>query len=92
MVPYYILFFNDIASRSVHIAGITPHPDNRWMKQIARNVTDTEDGFLRDTQYLILGRDTNTPMSFVTSHGRLQNVKSVTVRNRKLPAPWINPL
>jgi transposase InsO family protein len=28
------------------------------MKQIARNVTDTEDGFLRGTRYLILDRDT----------------------------------
>jgi len=52
------LFFIDIASRSVHVAGFTPHPDNRWMTQIARNVTDTEDGFLRGTRYLILDRDT----------------------------------
>jgi transposase InsO family protein len=58
LVTYYVLFFIDIASRSVHIAGITPHPDNRWMKQIARNVTDAEDGFLRGTRYLILDRDT----------------------------------
>jgi hypothetical protein len=35
----YFLFFIDIASRSVHIAGITPHPDNAWMTQIARNIT-----------------------------------------------------
>jgi hypothetical protein len=26
------------------------------MKQIARNVTDTEEGFLRGTRYLILDR------------------------------------
>ena len=58
LVTYYILFFIDIASRSVHIAGITPHPDNRWMKQIARNVTDAEDGFLRGKRHLILDRDT----------------------------------
>ena len=58
LVTYYILFFIDIASRSVHIAGITPHPDNRWMTQIARNITDTESGFLRGTRYLILDRDT----------------------------------
>jgi putative transposase len=58
LVTYYILFFIDIASRSVHIAGITPHPDNRWMTQIARNITDTEAGFLRNTRYLILDRDT----------------------------------
>jgi len=58
LVTYYILFFIDIASRSVHVAGVTPHPDNRWMTQIARNVTDTADGFLRGTRYLILDRDT----------------------------------
>jgi transposase InsO family protein len=58
LVTYYILFFIDIASRSVNIAGITPHPDNRWMKQIARNATDAEDGFLRGPRHLILDRDT----------------------------------
>ncbi len=58
LVTYYILFFIDIASRSVHIAGVTPHPDNRWIRQIARNLTDAEDGFLRDTRFLILDRDT----------------------------------
>jgi hypothetical protein len=39
LVTQYILFFIDIASRSVHLAGITPHPDNSWMTQIARNIT-----------------------------------------------------
>jgi len=58
LVTYYILFFIDIASRSVHIAGITPHPDNRWMVQIARNLTDAKDGVLRGKRYLILDRDT----------------------------------
>ena len=58
LVTYYVLFFIDIASRSVHIAGITPHPDNRWMTQMARNVTDVDEGFLRGTRYLILDRDT----------------------------------
>jgi putative transposase len=58
LITYYILFFIDLASRSVHIAGITPHPDNRWMKQIARNVTDVEAGFLRGKRYVILDRDT----------------------------------
>ena len=32
-----ILLFIDIASRSVHVAGITPHPDSSWMTQLARN-------------------------------------------------------
>ncbi len=57
LVTHYILFFIDIASRSVHVAGITPHPDNSWMTQIARNVTDVDGGFLRGKRYLILDRD-----------------------------------
>ena len=43
LVTHYILFFIDIASRSVHVAGITPNPDNSWMTQIARNITDVND-------------------------------------------------
>jgi hypothetical protein len=57
LVTQYILFFIDIASRSVHVAGITPHPDNSWMTQIARNITDVDDGFLRGKRHLILDRD-----------------------------------
>jgi hypothetical protein len=57
LVTQYVLFFIDIASRSVHVAGITPHPDNSWMTQIARNITDADDGFIRGTRYLILDRD-----------------------------------
>ncbi len=64
LITHYLLFFIDIASRKVHVAGITPHPDNAWMTQIARNVTDTHDGFLRDTRYLIMGRDTKYSDAF----------------------------
>lgn len=32
-------------------AGITAHPDNSWMTQIARNITDMDDGFLRGKRY-----------------------------------------
>ncbi len=70
LITYYILFFIDIGTRSVHIAGITPHPDNRWMKQIARNVTDAEEGFLRGTRYLILDRDTKYSDEFRSALAR----------------------
>lgn len=58
LVTYYVLFFIDIGSRAVNIAGITAHPDNRWMTQIARNVTDLNNGFLCEKRHLILDRDT----------------------------------
>src|SRR3977135_1026669 len=34
---FYVLFFIHLESRRVDIAGITVHPDEPWMKQIARN-------------------------------------------------------
>ena len=39
LVTYYVLFFIHLSSRKVHVAGVTPHPDEQWMKQVARNVT-----------------------------------------------------
>ena len=57
LVTYYVLFFIHLASRRVHVAGVTPHPDQCWMVQIARNVTMEEWGFLTPGQYLIHDRD-----------------------------------
>ena len=57
LVRYWIFFVIDIGSRRVHIAGITDQPSEAWMKQIARNLTDCVDGFLKQTRYLILDRD-----------------------------------
>src|SRR5439155_15918178 len=51
------LFFIHLASRRVHVAGVTPHPDERWMVQTARNVTMADWGFLSPGQYLIHDRD-----------------------------------
>ena len=46
LVTYYVLFFIHLGSRKVHIAGVTPHPNEAWMVQVARNVTMEEWGFL----------------------------------------------
>jgi putative transposase len=64
LVTHYLLFFIDIATRSVHIAGITTNPDTSWMLQVARNLTDTDGGFLLDKRYLILDRDTKYSDAF----------------------------
>src|SRR5262249_51379286 len=57
LVTYYVLFFLHLGSRQVHIAGMTPHPNEAWMMQVARNVTMEEWGFLSPGQYLIHDRD-----------------------------------
>lgn len=57
LVRYWVFFVIDIKTRRVEIAGITPNPSGTWMKQIARNLTDAEDGFLLKIRYLIIDRD-----------------------------------
>jgi len=57
LVTYYVLFFIHLGSRQVHVAGVTPHPHQVWMTQVARNVTMEEWGFLAPGQYLIHDRD-----------------------------------
>ena len=64
LITYYVLFFIKLGSREVYIAGITPHPNEEWMKQIARNLTMDDWGFLCDCKYLILDRDTKFCKSF----------------------------
>jgi transposase InsO family protein len=57
LVTYYVLFFIHLGSRKVHVAGVTPHPETRWMVQMARNVTMEQWGFLAPGLYLIHDRD-----------------------------------
>lgn len=80
LVTYYILFFIHIETRRVEIAGITQHPDERWMQQMARNVTMEEWGFLQSCRYLIHDRDTKYTKSFQTI------LEAVQVKPVKLPA------
>jgi transposase InsO family protein len=80
LVTYYVLFFIRLESRRVEVAGITRHPNEAWMKQIARNVTMDEWGFLEGCRYLIHDRDTKFTDSFRAI------VKSSDVEPLKLPA------
>jgi putative transposase len=57
LITYYILFFLWVDTREVHLAGVTLHPDQRWMTQIARNMTMADWSILPPGQYLIHDRD-----------------------------------
>ena len=54
---YFVFFVIALKTRRVHIAGIHPQPDGRWMEQMARNLTDPVDCFLRTARQLIHDRD-----------------------------------
>ena len=79
LITYYVLFFIHIGSRKVYSAGITPHPNEQWMNQIARNVTMEGWGFLTGCKYLIHDRDTKFCNSFRGI------IKSGGVKPLKLP-------
>ena len=64
LVTFYLLFVMEVATRRVHFAGCTASPDERWMKQVARNVTDSDDGFLVGTRYLLMDRDAKFSAAF----------------------------
>ncbi len=64
LVTYYVLFFIHLDTRRVHIAGITPDPHARWMKQIARNISMPGWGFLESRRYLIIDRDSKFTGAF----------------------------
>jgi transposase InsO family protein len=79
LVRYFVLFIIDLKTRRVEVAGIAQQPDGEWMKQIARNLTDADDGFLNEAHYLIHDRD---PL-FTRTFGEL--LKSCDVKTVKLP-------
>ena len=51
-------FFIHLESRQVDIGGITVHPGELWMKQIARKATMDNSSALRKCKYLLHDRDT----------------------------------
>src|SRR5499427_2010060 len=66
LVTYYVLVVMELATRRVHIAGITPHPTAAFMQQCARQLTDPFDGFLLGKRYLLHDRDTKFTQAFDT--------------------------
>jgi len=64
LVTFYLLFVMELKTRRVHFAGCTPNPHDSWMKQVARELTNYEDGFLNGKQYLLMDRDSKFSDSF----------------------------
>src|SRR3989441_679999 len=64
LVTYYVLVVMELATRRVHIAGMTPHPTAAFMQQCARQLTDPFEGFLVSKRYLLHDRDTKFTQAF----------------------------
>jgi putative transposase len=76
---YFVLFVLELKTRRVKIAGIHHQPHGEWMEQMARNLTDAVDGFLRAKRHLIHDRDP------LYTHAFLDILKSSGVQPIKLP-------
>ena len=66
LATYYVLFFLHLETRRVTLAGITQHPTEEWMVQMARNAVDDVDGALLSTRFALHDRDTKFCHSFRT--------------------------
>jgi hypothetical protein len=80
LVTYYLLFVMELATRRVHLAACSPTLGDPFMKQMARNLTDPFDGFLKDKRYILMGRDGNFSDAFRTI------LKDAGVEPVRLPA------
>ena len=65
---------------SLMISAFAPQPNGEWIKQIGRNLTDADEGFLNGTRYLIYDR---APL-FTQEFSEI--LKSSSVKAVKLPA------
>ena len=64
LVTHYVLFFLHLETRRVSLAGITRHPTQAWMEQIARNAIDEDSGYLHRVRYVLHDRGTKFCASF----------------------------
>jgi hypothetical protein len=51
-IHYMVFFVIVVKTRAVEIVGIAPNPDGEGMQQMAQNLTDSVDGFLRNATHL----------------------------------------
>ena len=54
---FYVLFFMELSTRRVHLAGITTNPDGRWVTQQARNLLMRLDDEDVRRRFLVRDRD-----------------------------------
>jgi len=57
LATYYVLFFIHLETRRITLAGITRHPTEAWITQMARNAVDNTAGRLRQCRYVLHDRD-----------------------------------
>jgi transposase InsO family protein len=81
---FYVLFFIELATRRVHLAGITSNPDGRWVTQQARNLLmQFDDDGVRRPRVLIRDRDSK----FTREFGEVFRSEGIRVIKAPVRAP-----
>lgn len=80
----YVLFFIELSTRRVHMAGATTRPDSAWVTQQARNLSIT--GRLDDKHLFIRDRDAK----FSGSFDEVLSTEGLTVVKTPVRAPRAN--
>ena len=60
----YVLFFIELGRRRVWITGVTPHPNESWVAQQARNVAGDLDDAGIEVKFVLRDRDTKYVRNF----------------------------
>jgi putative transposase len=61
---FYVLFFIELATRRVHLAGITTNPEGRWVTQQARNLFMQLEAEGIQPRFLVRDRDSKFTRDF----------------------------
>ena len=87
LTRFLVLFVIEVATRRVKLVGIHHTPNEEWMLQQARNLTDAEDGFLNGKRILIHDRDPLFTKKFRST------LQAAGVRCLRMPrwSPNLNP-
>ncbi len=80
----YVLFFIELSTRGVHVAGVTVHPDSAWVTQQARNLAIDER--LSGVRFLLRDRDAK----FSGPFDEVLRTEGVRVIRTPIRAPWAN--
>jgi len=83
-----VFFVIELATRKVFFAPIKPQPDGEYMLQIAKILTDYEDGFLNGKRFLIHDRD---PLYTTEGFHDIMKISGITAIKLPPRSPDLNP-
>jgi transposase InsO family protein len=83
---FYVLFFIELGSRRVHLAGCTTNPTSAWVTQQARHMSWQMQGGGLPMSFLIHDRDSKFPAAFDT----VFTSRDVTIIRTPVRAPNAN--